>query len=190
MKPFLAVTALLATVLAPTLAFADQKRAPSFYDLRLTTIDGAVQQASDYKGMVLLIVNTASRCGFTGQYEDLQKLHQKYAARGLAVMGFPSNDFMGQEPGTNKEIAAACSRDYGVGFRMFAKAPVTGDDIQPVFEWLTDKNPSLRGRVMWNFEKFLISRRGQLLNRYRSPTSPSDPKVINAIENALAESTK
>lgn len=188
MKPLMTLTAgvmALAAVFGMMPAQARQTKPPSVYDIKLTTIEGKPASMAVYKGRVVLVVNTASRCGFTGQYEDLQKLHQKYAKKGLAVLGFPSNDFMGQEPGSNKEIAATCSRDYGVSFDLFNKAPVTGKDVQPLFKWLTQSNPAHAGGVLWNFEKFLISRRGQLVSRYRSTTSPTDPAVVQAIEKEL-----
>lgn len=189
MKPLFALAiglvALTASLEGSPAQAKDAPPASSLYGIKLTTIEGKPTSMAAYKGRVLLVVNTASRCGFTGQYEDLQKLHEKYAKQGLSVLGFPSNDFMGQEPGSNKEIASACSRDYGVSFDLFDKAPVTGKDIQPLFGWLTQANPNHQGAVLWNFEKFLISRRGQLVARYRSTTSPSDPAVIQAVEKEL-----
>jgi glutathione peroxidase len=187
-----ATTALLALtpVSGGSAALASTGKPAGLYDIKLTTIEGKPTSMAAYKGRVVLVVNTASRCGFTGQYEDLQKLHEKYNKRGLSILGFPSNDFMGQEPGDNKEIATACSRDYGVSFDMFDKAPVTGKGIQPLFAWLTESNPAHKGGVLWNFEKFVINRRGELVARYRSTTSPSDATVVQVLEKALQEFNK
>ncbi len=137
---------------------------PSFLTLKAVSIDGQSVEMKSFEGKVILVVNVASRCGFTSQYEGLEKLYNKYKDKGLVVLGFPSNDFGGQEPGTNSEIKSFCKTTYGVTFPMFAKGPVTGKDIQPVFKTLTASG----GGVLWNFEKFLIDRRGRLRERYRS----------------------
>jgi glutathione peroxidase len=154
-------------------------------DMTLTRLEGGKVPLSRYAGKALLVANTASKCGFTGQYTGLQRLHERFAKRGLAVMGFPSNDFMGQEPGSNKEVAAFCKRNYGVTFDMFEKAPVTGAEMQPMFRWLTSSKPH-GGAVLWNFEKFVVDRQGRITARFRSTTEPEAPEVIKAIEAALA----
>ncbi len=159
----------------------------SLYELTMTKIDGTAAPLSEYKGKVLLIVNVASRCGFTGQYAGLQKLFETYKDRGLVILGFPANDFLRQEPGTNQEIARFCSLKYNVTFPMFEKISVTGSDCHPLYKYLTDKttNPEFSGKITWNFNKFLISRDGRLLARFGSRTTPEDKDVIAAIEKAL-----
>jgi glutathione peroxidase len=171
---------------------AQQKESPpmsNLYEFTMKQIDGTDTPLSTYKGKVLLIVNVASRCGFTGQYAGLQKLFETYQARGLVVLGFPSNDFLYQEPGSNKEIAQFCSLKYQVTFPMFEKIPVSGKDIHPLYKYLIDKttNPEFSGKISWNFNKFLIGRDGKILNRFGSRTTPEDKAVIAAIETALSQ---
>lgn len=156
------------------------------YDFSLKTIDGKEIQLEEYKGKVLLIVNTASKCGFTPQYKDLEELSQKYKEKGLVVLGFPANEFGQQEPGTNAEIKEFCSLTYKVDFPLFEKICVKGDAQHPLFKYLTEaKNPDFTGEIKWNFEKFLIGRDGQLLRRFRSKVKPSDAEIIDAVEQAL-----
>lgn len=139
-----------------------------------------------YKGNIILIVNTASRCGFARQYDDLESLWQRYRDRGLLVVGFPSNDFRGQEPLNDTEIQNTCRINHGVTFPLYPKAPVTGPNKQPVFTFLTEHGPTeLRGNVKWNFEKFLIDREGYLIGRWRSYVSPNASAIRKAIERAL-----
>ncbi len=160
----------------------------SVYDIPITTINGQETTFGEYKGKVVLIVNVASKCGFTGQYESLQKLYEKYSEKGLVVLGFPSNDFMGQEPGTNEEIGQFCKLNYGVTFPMFSRISVKGGKNQhPLYRFLTDKstNPHHSGRITWNFNKFLISREGEVINRFGSRVKPEDLKITEAIEAAL-----
>lgn len=158
----------------------------TFFDLDATTIDGKKMNLKSYKGKVVLIANTASGCGYTPQYKNLQAVSSKYSSKGLVVLGFPSNDFGGQEPGTNKEIKKFCELNFKVDFQLFTKLPVGGSSIQPVFEWLVQNSPKdVSGPVQWNFEKFLISKDGQLVKRYRSSTSPESAEVIAAIESEL-----
>jgi glutathione peroxidase len=158
-----------------------------FYEIEAKTITGEAAKMEQYRGKVLLIVNTASKCGFTGQYDGLQKLYENYRERGLVVLGFPSNDFMGQEPGNNDEIASFCRLNYGVDFPMFAKVSVKGSEQHPLFAFLTSKdtNPEFPGRITWNFNKFLISREGNVVARFGSRTKPEDQKIKDAIEAAL-----
>lgn len=139
-----------------------------------------------YKGQVLLIVNVASRCGFTKQYKGLEELHRKYAARGLRVLGFPCNDFGGQEPGTELEIVTFCKTNYDVTFPLFAKLHAKGENISPLYKWLTGEGSPYPGAVRWNFEKFLISRDGKIVARYRSATAPDSAELLEAIEKQLA----
>ena len=159
------------------------------YDFEMKRIEGHPTHLATYKGQVLLFVNVASRCGFTGQYAGLQKLYETYKARGLVVLGFPANDFLGQEPGNNAEIAQFCSLKYHVTFPMFEKIVVTGRDMHPLYKYLTDKttNPKFGGRITWNFNKFLVGRDGRVVARFGSRTAPEHKDIGRAIETALAE---
>lgn len=160
----------------------------NIYAFEVKRIDGTPTHLAAYKGQVLLIVNVASRCGFTGQYAGLQKIYDHYKDRGLVVLGFPANDFLGQEPGTNEEIAQFCSTKYHVTFPMFEKIVVTGRDLHPLYKYLTDKttNPGFNGKITWNFNKFLISRDGQIIARFGSRTAPEHKDVSAALEKVLA----
>jgi glutathione peroxidase len=149
-------------------------------------IDGSACDLSQYKGKVVLIVNVASRCGYTGQYSGLQKLYDAYKDKGLVVLGFPANEFGAQEPGSDAEIAKFCSTKYGVTFPMFSKIVVKGSGIAPLYKALTETaNPA--GDVSWNFEKFLIGRDGAIIGRYKSGVGPDDATLKGAIEAALAK---
>ncbi len=159
----------------------------SLWELSATSIDGDLVPLANYKGQVLLIVNTASRCGFTSQYEGLEKLYQTYRDKGFTILGFPSNDFMGQEPGTNEDIKKFCKLQYDVTFPMFSKAPVYGSEKQPVFHFLTTSHEGHSGEIRWNFEKFLIGKDGKVRDRFRSTTGPSSESITKAIERALNE---
>ncbi|MDZ7263299.1 MAG: glutathione peroxidase [candidate division KSB1 bacterium] len=160
----------------------------AIYDFTVKDIDGKDQKLEQYKGQVVMIVNVASRCGFTPQYAGLQKLYSKYKDRGFVVLGFPANNFMGQEPGSNEEIKQFCSVNYQVTFPMFSKISVKGKDIAPLYRYLTDKatNPEFAGDISWNFNKFLIDRQGKIVARFGSRTTPESDEVIQAIEKALA----
>ena len=150
-----------------------------------TSIDGRSVELSDYAGQVVLVVNTASECGFTPQYAGLQELHDSYADRGFTVLGFPCDQFGGQEPGTEDEIAAFCERNYGVSFPMFAKVDVNGDDAHPLFRWLREEKGGVLGdRIKWNFTKFLVGKDGQVVKRYPPTTKPE--RLVDDIEQALA----
>lgn len=143
------------------------------YDFEATTIDGTPRELADYRGSVLLVVNTASKCGFTPQYEGLEELYRSYADRGLVVLGFPCDQFNHQEPGDEAEIANFCSTTYDVTFPMFAKIDVNGDDAHPLYDWLRDeKGGVLGGRIKWNFTKFLVDRDGAVVKRYAPTTKP------------------
>lgn len=156
------------------------------YDFDAQAIDGRPVKLADYRGKVLLIVNTASQCGFTPQFAGLEKLWAAHAAQGLVVLGFPSNEFGGQDPGSNDEIASFCQVNYGVSFPMMSKIKVNGPDAHPLYQWLTAQAPGLLGTkaIKWNFTKFLVDRHGQVLKRY----APTDkPEAIERdIEAALA----
>ena len=153
------------------------------YGFTLETIDGTERSLGDFHGKVLLLVNTASECGYTPQYEGLQRLHARYEKRGFSVVAFPSNDFGGQEPGSNKEIKAFCSTKFGVTFPLFAKITVKGPNKHPLYAMLTRTPPP--GEVTWNFNKFLIGKDGTVLSRYDSDVTPEATSLIQAIEKAL-----
>ena len=159
----------------------------NIYDFTMRDIDGKNVSLSAFKGKVLLIVNVASKCGFTGQYEGLEKLYTTYTNRGFVVLGFPANDFLGQEPGTEAEIKSFCTLTYGVTFPMFAKISVKGKDIHPLYAFLTSKetNPNFGGAISWNFNKFLIGRDGAIVGRFGSRTKPDDKELVAAVEKAL-----
>ncbi|MCI0674678.1 MAG: glutathione peroxidase [Phycisphaerales bacterium] len=154
----------------------------------MNSLDGKPVKLSKYQGKVVMMVNTASKCGYTPQYKSLQALHEKYADKGLAILGFPANEFGQQEPGTNEQIADFCKKNYGVEFEMFSKIVVKGPDQHPLYKHLTstDTDPNFAGEVKWNFEKFLIDRQGNIINRWRSKTAPDSEEMITAIEAALA----
>lgn len=158
----------------------------TLYDFEARSIDGRPVKLADYRGKVLLIVNTASQCGFTPQFAGLETLWRKHATQGLVVLGFPSNEFGGQDPGSNEEIASFCQVNYGVSFPMMSKIKVNGADAHPLYQWLTAAAPGLLGTkaIKWNFTKFLVDRHGQVLKRY----APTDrPEAIERdIEAALA----
>jgi glutathione peroxidase len=174
----------------------------------LKTIDGRDASLGDYSGKVLLVVNVASKCGLTPQYEGLEQLYEQYRDRGLEVLGFPANDFGAQEPGTNEEIQTFCATNYGVKFPMFSKIAVTGEEQHPLYRELTQAKPDpvvkegtdFRGRltgfgitptpepgVLWNFEKFLVGRDGEVVGRFAPDIPPGDPIVVGAVEAELAK---
>lgn len=164
-----------------------EKAMKSIYDIPVKTIDGKPATLGDYKGKVLLIVNVASQCGYTPQYEGLEKIYKQYQSKGLVVLGFPANNFGGQEPGTEAEIVTFCSKNYGVTFPMFAKLSAAGADIHPLYKFLTEKetNPNFAGKINWNFNKFLIDKNGDPIARFDSADKPESAKVTQAIEQAL-----
>ncbi len=156
--------------------------------LTMESIDGSPVELAKYKGKVVLIVNVASKCGLTPQYTQLEALHEKYSDKGLAVLGFPANEFGRQEPGTNEEIQEFCSSKYNVKFDMFSKVVVKGDGQCELYKMLTaeDTEPVGPGPISWNFEKFLVNREGKVVKRFAPRTRPDDPEVIAAIESELA----
>ncbi|MCH9022890.1 MAG: methyltransferase domain-containing protein, partial [Planctomycetes bacterium] len=160
---------------------------PGALDFDAKTLEGKNLHLSQYLGDVLLVVNVASKCGRTPQYEDLQKLHEKYKDQGLKVIGFPANDFGRQEPGTNIEIREFCTANYGVTFDMMSKIHVKGSEIHPFYTFLTseESNPDFGGEVKWNFEKFLIDRSGQVVGHFGSKTKPLSDQIVSAIESEL-----
>lgn len=158
----------------------------SFYDFTVQDIDGKEISLSDYKGKLILVVNVASKCGYTPQYEGLQKIYDKYKDNGFVVLGFPANNFNGQEPGTDQEIKQFCTLEYGVEFPMFSKVSVKGDDQSDLFSFLTSlPNEDFEGEIKWNFEKFLIDQNGSLSRRFRSNIEPESEELISAIEEYL-----
>lgn len=163
--------------------------ASSVHDFTMNSIDGKPVALSQYKGKVLVIVNVASKCGFTGQYKNLETLYRTYKDRGLVVLGFPANDFLGQEPGSNEQIAQFCKRTYDVSFPMFAKISVKGSDKHPLYQFLTDKkaNPQHGGELSWNFNKFIVDKNGKVVARFGSMTNPESKDMVAAIEKALAQ---
>jgi glutathione peroxidase len=166
-------------------AFTAVASAAGLYDIPLKDIDGKDTSLKAYEGKVLLIVNVASKCGNTKQYKELQALHEKFKDEGLVVMGFPSNDFGGQEPGTNAEIKEFCSTKYNVTFPMFDKVAVKGPDKAPLYQALSGPDSPFPGDVKWNFGKFLVGRDGKIVARFEPKMKPDDAKVVEAIEGAL-----
>jgi len=161
--------------------------AATIHDFTLNSIDGQPTPLAQFKGKVVLIVNVASRCGFTPQYAGLEALYNKYKDRGFVVLGFPANNFLWQEPGTNEAIKAFCSTKYHVTFPMFAKVSVKGADKTPLYQFLTDKkaSPSTGGAIGWNFTKFLADRNGKVIARFASKVTPESAELITALEAAL-----
>jgi glutathione peroxidase len=153
----------------------------SVHDFTINTIDGEKLDLSSLKGKKLLIVNTASECGFTPQYMELQKVHEKYGDK-LVIIGFPANNFGGQEPGSNSEIKAFCQKNYGVSFLLSEKVSVKGPNISPLFDWMNhQKHNGFKGDIMWNFEKYLVDENGNLIDRFRSMTKPDSDKIISLL---------
>ena len=161
----------------------------SVLDFKMKDIDGKDVKLKKFKGNVLLVVNTASQCGYTPQYEGLQKIYSKYQPQGFYVLGFPANNFKGQEPGTNEDIKEFCTTKYKVTFPMFAKISVKGEDQDPLYAFLTSKetNPNFAGDISWNFNKFLIDRKGNVVARFSSKDTPDGEAVTAAIEKYLKE---
>ncbi len=167
--------------------YNDQKlveASTSFYDLKAETIDGKEFHFSELKGKRVLIVNTASKCGYTPQYEDLQALYERYSDDNFTILGFPSNDFGSQEPGANEDIREFCQKNFGVKFTLMAKAPVTGKNKQPVYQWLTSKemNGVSDAKVSWNFNKFLVDENGKWVAHFGSRTKPMDEEIVSFID--------
>jgi len=161
----------------------------TIYDFEMTNIDGNKVSLSQFKDKVVLIVNTASKCGLTPQYKELQEIYDKYKDQGFIILGFPANNFREQEPGSNAEIKKFCTLNYGVTFPMFAKISVKGEDIHPLYRFLTSEetDPQFAGEIRWNFDKFLIDKKGKIINRFHPKITPSDPKLVKTIEKALED---
>ena len=161
--------------------------ASSVLEYTLNSIDGKPEPLAQYKGKVVMIVNVASYCGYTPQYEGLEKIYERYKDQGFVILGFPANNFGAQEPDNNETIKAFCTRKYNVSFPMFAKISVKGEDKHPLYQFLTDKqaNPSTGGEIQWNFTKFLVGRDGKVIARFESAVTPESSNVTAAIEKAL-----
>ena len=156
--------------------------ASSVHEFSLPAIDGAPAPLSAYKGKVMLIVNVASKCGYTPQYAGLEKLYEKYKDNGFVILGFPANNFGAQEPGTNEEIKTFCTRNYNVTFPMYSKISVSGDDKAPLYKYLTD---ATSGEIKWNFTKFLVDGNGKVIARFEPKVAPDSPELAGAVEKAL-----
>ncbi len=174
------------TVKDPT-ATADKDK-PSPLDFKVKDIDGKDVNLADYKGKVVMIVNVASKCGFTPQYKALEAVYEKYKEQGFVIIGFPANNFKSQEPGSDDEIKKFCTDKYNVTFPMMSKISVKGEDKAPLYKFLTEEPTAgdFKGDISWNFNKFLVDRNGQVFARFASPTKPDDAQVTGAIEKALA----
>lgn len=183
-----AIAALLLTGV-PMSSAKEEGPMTTVYSFTMKDLDGKDVCLADYRGKVLLLVNVASKCGFTGQYAGLESLYRKFKDKGLVVMGFPANNFLWQEPGTDVEIKSFCTLNYGVTFPVFSKISVKGSDCHPLYLYLTSKetNPRFEGAISWNFNKFLIGRSGTIVNRFGSRTKPDDKELVTAVEQALAE---
>lgn len=189
----LCILLLAVCVVCGGVAFAADKKgdksAPPTLSFKMKSLTGKEVDLSKYQGKVLLVVNVASQCGLTPQYDALEDLHEKYAEKGLSVLGFPANEFGAQEPGSNEEIAEFCQKNYGVKFDMFSKIVVKGEGQHPLYKYLTsqDTKPKGKGDISWNFEKFLIGRDGQIVARFEPKTKPDSEEVVKAIEAELAK---
>jgi glutathione peroxidase len=157
----------------------------TFYDFTMKSIDGADKPMADYKGKVCLVVNVASRCGYTKHYSGMQALYEKYQDRGLKVLGFPSNQFAEEEPGSDAEIRQFCSSTYNVTFDMFSKSDVKDENINPLYAWLVEQ-PVEPGEIRWNFAKILVDRQGRVVGRWDPKMDPQHPEIVAAVEKALA----
>lgn len=176
LKPFFFISALMLMM--------EVNAQEKFYDFKVTTLTGENFDFQQLKGKKVLIVNTASKCGFTPQYEDLEKLYKEFGGKNFIIIGFPANNFLRQEPGTNEEIHQFCTKNYGVSFPMMSKISVKGNDIHPVYQWLTqkEKNGVMDSKVKWNFQKYMIDENGNLVDFASSKTKPYDPKIVNWIK--------
>jgi len=180
------IVAALVALVSATPSSAAESPCPSFLDHKLVNLQDQPVSLCQFRGKVLLVVNTASECGYTPQYESLEKLYRRYRDKGFVVLGFPANDFGGQEPGSNKEIAQFCQLNYGVSFPMMGKIEVNGASAHPLYQWLTHEAPGLLGStaIKWNFTKFLIGRDGRTIKRYAPQDTPE--RMVEDIETALA----
>ena len=188
----IAMLALGAVALAGTGFAATAKGKPvsrTLHEFKVRTIDGKSRSLAEYKGKALLVVNTASKCGFTPQYKGLEALYEKYRERGFEVLAFPANNFMGQEPGSDAEIAQFCELNYKTTFPLFSKISVKGKDIAPLYSWLTTES-GFDGDIGWNFTKFLVGPDGKVVARFDLRTAPLDDKLVSKLEETLAARTR
>ncbi len=189
MKGFLlaAATVVFAASACSAAPTPKESKMPSPLDFKMTGIDGKEFDLSKYKGKVVLFVNVASQCGYTKQYTGLQAIYEKYEKKGFVVIGVPANDFGSQEPGTNEEIVKFCSSKYNVTFPMLAKVAVKGKEKTPLYEFLTSKetNPNYAGEIGWNFEKFLVNKKGEVVGKFKSGIAPESDELIKAITAEL-----
>ena len=153
---------------------------------KMKRLDGSEQALADYQGKVLMLVNVASRCGYTPQYEGLQALYKQYQAKGFEILGFPANNFGSQEPGSDEQIAQFCQLNYGVSFPMFSKISVKGTDIDPLYAELTSAPAPIGGDVTWNFQKYLVDREGEVVAKFDPSVEPNDPELVAAIDKPVA----
>jgi glutathione peroxidase len=179
----------LALLFSSTIAFAQMDNTKGttmtpFYSFTMKTLDGKQKSLADYKGKVLIVVNTASFCGYTPQYKELEAVYKQYKDRGLMVLGFPANNFGKQEPGNDKDIATFCEKNYGVTFDLFSKISVKGDDIHPLYKYLTAET-NFKGDIGWNFTKFLVDKSGNVVARYESKVKPDAKEITARIEELL-----
>ena len=163
---------------------------PQVLDFKMRSLQGPERELSEFRGDVVMIVNVASRCGLTPQYKGLQQLFDRYRERGFVVLGFPANDFRGQEPGTDAEIREFCKANYGVTFPMFSKIQVTGEGMHPLYARLTSQPEPVGGPVQWNFQKYLVDRSGNVVARFGPKTEPLDSALVSRLEALLAEPRK
>ena len=177
------------SILLLALVLISAPASKTIYDFSMKNIDGKEVSLSDYKGKVVLIVNVASLCGNTPQYKDIEAMYEKYKGKGLVVLGFPANNFMGQEPGSDEKIKAFCTKEYSVTFPMFSKISVKGSDMHPLYKYLTSKaeNGVIDAPVKWNFQKFLIGKDGHVITSIGNHTSVNDADVVKEVEKALAQ---
>ena len=182
----LATVGAVFTLARPAAAAGDAEPTAGLYAFEAKRLDGQLEKLDRYRGQVLLIVNTASRCGYTPQYEALQALYEEKRDRGLVVLGFPSNDFGNQEPGSDRQIGEFCKLNYGVDFPMFSKVEVGGPDAHPVYAYLTSQPKPVGGPVAWNFQKYLVDRDGRVVSKFESRVKPDDPKLVSAVDALLA----
>lgn len=174
-------------VVSGSLIFAGGEKMKHFYDFKMKDIDGKDVKLDVFKGKVILVVNVASKCGSTPQYEGLQNIYDRFREKGFVILGFPANNFLGQEPGSNEQIKQFCTLNYGVTFPMFSKISVRGKDQHPLYEFLTSKetNPGFGGRITWNFNKFLLDREGNIVDRFATKIQPESDRVVSAIQKYL-----
>ena len=190
MKLFIICLIVIGVFIISRQALAQEGVAPGFahsvYDFRVKTMEGTDKSLGDYKGRVLLIVNTASHCGYTPQYAGLEKLYERYKDRGFTVLAFPANDFLDQEPGDDNSIKQFCELTYKTSFPLFSKISVKGTQIAPLYQYLTTAS-GFNGKITWNFNKFLVDRQGHVLARFDSKTDPMDPQLEEDVLRALAQ---